>query len=509
MKIYRICSAMLLTCCLMSVISGTYSSGNEGVLWENQQVYATNSSDTQLNYFSMKIDSQGYPRMCFAEKVTNSGPLKNTGYCLNYAYWNESGWQSFVMTFDKNYGQYCSLALDNNDYPHIVDYMTTAESSDLEYTWWNGTKWIFTTADAEGGNVGKYCSVAVDSKGYAHISYYNNADPYGLKYALIRGPHLPWDISTIQAGLYVGLGTSIALDSHDYPHISFYDVYHDNNSLRYASYNGVRWTIETVDSGQKVGEGSSLAIDTNDRPHISYHSAETNAVKYAYKPNDQWIIETVDTGDISPYTSLALDTSNAPHITYVDYGKGKTVKYAHKVGASWEIQDIATGSSSTIALSKDNTPHILYFHNGLYLATPLMQITNPSSNQILNQEESYNIQWNTFKTKEFNHNIGPYVKIELFDQAGHPVSVLTANTTNDGTYAWKISKDIKPGTYQLKVSDVSNDTRSAHITVVIQQQSFQGILIGILLIVAILVSLILLKTYLKKHKHLQMKTKKK
>jgi hypothetical protein len=330
-----------------------------------------------------------------------------------------------------------------------------------------------------------------------------------LKYALIRGPHLKWDIGTIDAGIYVGLDTSIALDSHDYPHISYYDVYHNNNSLRYASYNGNRWTFETVDYGQKVGEGSSLAIDTNDRPHISYHAAETNAVKYAYKANDQWIIETVDMGEISPTTSLSLDASNAPHITYVDYENGKTVKYAYKVGSSWEIQDIATGSYSTIALSKDNRPHILYVHNGLNLATPLMKITSPSSNQLLHQEGSYEIQWNTFETKEFTHNIGPYVKIELFDQEGHPVSVLTANTTNNGTYMWKISNDIKPGTYQLTVSDVSDDTRSAQITVDIQPQSFQGILIGILLLVAILISLILLKIYLNKRKHLQTKTKKK
>jgi hypothetical protein len=184
------------------------------------------------------------------------------------------------------------------------------------------------------------------------------------------------------------------------------------------------------------------------------------------------------------------------------------VKYTHKVGSSWEIQDIATGSYSTIALSKDNTPHILYVHNGLNLATPLMEIISPSSNQILHQEGSYEIQWSTFETKEFNHNIGPYVKIELFDQ-GQLVSVLTENTTNDGTYMWKISNDTEPGTYQLTVSDVSDDTRSTQITVIIQPQSFQGILIGILLLVAILVGLILLKIYLNKRKHLHTKTKKK
>ena len=459
----------------------------------------------------MKIDSQGYPHMCFAEKVaTGSEKPENAKYCLNYASWNKTtGWQSFRMTYDKDYGRYCSLALDNNDYPHIVDYLITPEYSDLELVWWNGTHWIFTTADLGSGDVGQYCSIAVDRVGYAHISYYDDKDPYGLKYALIRGPHLEWDVSTINTGIYRGLGTSIALDSQDLPHISYYDVYHSNNSLQYASYNTERWNFETVDHGQRVGEGSSLAIDTNDCPHISYHSAETNAVKYAYKENGKWIIETVDTGDFSPLTSLALDSSNAPYITYVDYGNGKTVKYAHKVGASWEIQDIAPGSYSTIALGKDNIPHILYVHNGLYLATPLLKIISPSSNQILHQEESYSIQLNTYKTKEFNHNISPYVKIELLNQT-HLVSVLTANTTNDGTYVWKISNDIKPGTYKLKVSDVSDDTRATYITVVIQPQSFQGIiLIGILLIVAILVSLILLRTYLKKRTHPQKKKKKK
>jgi hypothetical protein len=471
---------------------------NANYTWDLQQIYSTDVPNTDLNYISMKLDSQGYPHICFAEWNADPEMDINPGYDLHYAYWNESGWQSFVMAFYGDLGRYCSLALDKHDYPHIAYYDATKENLNLEYVWWNGTTWIFYTVDAI-GDVGQYCSLAVDSKDYTHFSYYDNSRPFGLKYAKWRGRDLGLDVDTIDSGIYVGLDTSIAVDSNDFPHISFYDVYHNNNSLRYATFNGKYWIFESVDWGQKVGQGSSIAIDSFDQPHITYHDASTRSIKYAYRTNGEWNIETVDTGNFASRTSLALDSSNAPHITYVDNGE-KIIKYAHKSHGVWEVQNISSGFYSTIDVSPEDTPQILYVNNGLHLATPRMEITSPLAHQILYRGSSYELTWKTFAVEEFNKKMGKYVSIEVLNDSNNTPFMVVSNTTNDGHYIWDLPQELTPGQYQLKISDLSNDNRYVTILVSIEDNTGQTLFNILMITIIIIISVILVTYVLNKRK---------
>ena len=67
-----------------------------------------------------------------------------------------------------------SIALDNNNYPHIC--YTNATGADLKYAYWTGSTWNNETVDSLGNNV----SIALDDNGFVHISYYDWSD---LKYA--------------------------------------------------------------------------------------------------------------------------------------------------------------------------------------------------------------------------------------------------------------------------------------------------------------------------------------
>ena len=72
-----------------------------------------------------------------------------------------------------------SIALDNNDNPHISYYDSINE--DLMYVKWTGSTWDIQTVDSP-GIVGRFASIALDDNDYPHISYSETA-PHNLKYA--------------------------------------------------------------------------------------------------------------------------------------------------------------------------------------------------------------------------------------------------------------------------------------------------------------------------------------
>ena len=174
-------------------------------------------------------------------------------------------------------------------------------------------EWQIEIVDSE-GQVGEFTSLALGSNGYPHISYYDSTNAK-LKYAYWDG--VVWQIQTVDSGGEVGSWTSLALDSNGYPHVSYHDD--TNANLKYAYWDGVGWQIQTVDSGGEVGECTSLALDSNDYPHISYLDLTNENLKYAYWDGTEWQIETADSGGrvgyllylpcvgqqrLSPYQSL-------------------------------------------------------------------------------------------------------------------------------------------------------------------------------------------------------------
>ncbi|HPQ05456.1 MAG TPA: hypothetical protein PKZ88_08340, partial [Methanothermobacter sp.] len=103
--------------------------------------------------------------------------------------------------------------------------------------------WNITTVDTT-NNTGQYTSIALDTNNYPHISYYESTNG-NLKYARWNGT--AWEITTVDSTGDVGLYTSIALDTNNYPHISYYRGGFLTGDLKYARWNGTAWEITTVD----------------------------------------------------------------------------------------------------------------------------------------------------------------------------------------------------------------------------------------------------------------------
>ena len=307
----------------------------------------SSTGDGGGRFSSLALDSKGSPHISFVDN--SNGDLK-------YASWTSSGWT--VQTVDPAagrvgylYEEYCSLALDSNDRPHIcyeANYF-------LKYAEWTDSGWKIQTVDSGGG----YCSLALDSSGNPRISYLTG---YFLRYASWNGTR--WKIQTVDSALNVGVDTSLALDSNGNPRISYRDS--NNMDLKYAAWNGTSWNIQTVDSEGNVGSDPSLDLDSKDNPHISYYGG---GLKYAVWNDSGWNIQTIAKTPPSGYAvglspSLKLDPSDNAHIAYYDARVGH-LKLAVQAGSSWAIQTVDlsrnVGWSTSLALDAHGNTHISYY----------------------------------------------------------------------------------------------------------------------------------------------------
>jgi len=122
---------------------------------------------------------------------------------------------------EKGVGLYTSIAVDAFSYPSISYYDSINE--DLKYARWTGTAWEILTVDepgdADDGNWGQYSSLVMDSNGYPHISFYSATTKDLTTLPGTGATGLKRLDSTDDVGMY----TSIILDSNGKPHISYYD----------------------------------------------------------------------------------------------------------------------------------------------------------------------------------------------------------------------------------------------------------------------------------------------
>lgn len=170
-------------------------------------------------------------------------------------------------------GQFTSIkAVGNTRYISYYDYT----NKKLKY-YLSSPSTIETVPDAP-ADYGRYCSLALDSQNYVHISYYD-ASGGNLKYATNKGG---WTVSTIDSTGDVGSYTSIAINTDqakDYIYISYYDA--TNGDLKYAAKTTGGWSTYTIDGeiSGNVGRFTSIAVDSSGSLHISYYDV-TGILKY-------------------------------------------------------------------------------------------------------------------------------------------------------------------------------------------------------------------------------------
>jgi hypothetical protein len=296
--------------------------------------------------------------------------IRDTFEHLEYAFRDNSGWHIQIVDRDRP-GWHSSIALDMEGFPHI-SYGAISGcvfifcDLDLRYAYLDVNGWHTQTVDTN-GSAGNFTSLAIDTDGYPHISYLSDTV---LKYAHWDGNS--WLSATVDAIGITQQPTSLQLDSNDYPHISYFDG--TNNDLKYAYWDGNNWNYTIVDSVGSVGWGASLALDDNDLPHISYRDALSESLKYAAFDTNNWYSQTVVSEDnLAGATFIALDKNDQPHISYaaedcINYPNCFfALKYVFMDDINWHSQTLdilsigfSDADKAPLALDTKGQPHIGY-----------------------------------------------------------------------------------------------------------------------------------------------------
>lgn len=254
--------------------SGNYSSGYSLILthWQNSQ-WITQTVDTgfQLGWYpSLAIGSDHKIHLSYYDVW--SGDLKYALCTLSLCN------TEVVPDTDYGVGLYTSIALDPYDNPHISYYSQYKDfsgmSKDLKYAYKNGGTWTIELVDESVpyyDEAGKYSSIALDNQDYPHISYVYHDDDVNdfLKYAYrdLSGWHTENVILSIDPAQ-----TSLGLDALGQPHISFKGTYY----LGYVTKGPAGWREYLLANNLlnpylgETGEGNSLKLNHNDMPVISY-----------------------------------------------------------------------------------------------------------------------------------------------------------------------------------------------------------------------------------------------
>jgi len=268
-----------------------------------------------------------------------------------------------------------SFALDKNGLAHIFYY----SGHEFKYAKWTGLSWSTQTIDSTDGFVPNApSSIALDENNYPHIAYCNETQ-FALKYARWTG--ISWSTATVERNegsytLATGFYPSIGLDKNNNPHITYLDE--QTGRLRYAKWTGKTWAISTVNSDQNIN--GPMAFDDKGYPHISYCVYERKAIGYAKWTGVSWSTKTVEPdGDVTGIVSLIIGKNGYPHIFYYEVIKDPVIelantgggqwafyklKHAKWNGKAWKIEDVPLNGHlsphCSATLDKNDYPHIAY-----------------------------------------------------------------------------------------------------------------------------------------------------
>jgi hypothetical protein len=289
---------------------------NDGTGWQAQVVEGWHGGVGQ--YTSLELDGDDYPHVTYYDA--------RPGYVerLAYRYQDADGWHTDnpIFTPDDT-GKYTSLVLDDQGRPYVSGY--DLDSGNLIWAWHTGFGWIEMTRLTFNVDDGWDTCIALDQDGDPYITFYDAR--FGDLYLMYRDGKENW----LDTKLYgtdsdnVGRYSSIAFDSQNTYHVSFYDA--SNDALRYLKQGSA---VQTLDSGPAVGEYTSLAVDSQDHPHVSYSCGER--LCYARFDGANWITETVYS--VGQFTSLALDVDDHPYISYYDQIMGD-LRFTYYDGNNW------------------------------------------------------------------------------------------------------------------------------------------------------------------------------
>ncbi len=254
----------------------------------------SNSPMTASHHPSFILDNSGKPHITWHEGNEEEPPLAQ----VIYATWNGSTWTgadggSVTSIDNSSYSSlWVSIAVDSNNYPHIVWEDGEENNREIYYLKWNGSSWV----DVDG--IGQESINISNTPGYSSWPF-------------------------------------IIIDAFDNPHIVYEDASAGNLEVYYQKWNGNSWVdvdgtgleSKNVSSSFTNSAVSKIKIDNSGVPHIMWHEGNVETCEvYCLKWNgSNWVDEDGYGRDEmrvsrdfinSEWGSMVLDSYGCPHIVW-------------------------------------------------------------------------------------------------------------------------------------------------------------------------------------------------
>lgn len=435
-----------------------------------------------------------------------------------------------TVDLDGNVGEFSSLNINILGNPVISYYDKT--NGDLKVAVCGNPTCAFNntiTTVSSSGIGGSFTSLKLNNKEYPVISYYHGTDQ-DLKLVVCGNPTCTFNNTIVVLDTIgnVGADVSLGLNKRGHPVICYFDV--TNLDLKLAvcgnptcASNNV---LTAIDTDGYVGRHCSLEFNSEDNPVISYSDESRHSLKLVVCDNPTCsgnnIITTIDAnGHVGRHTSLELNSAGNPVISYI-YATNYDLKLAvcHTptcTGANTLTIVEANGQvygNSPFKLNIAGNPIISYkdYANG---ALRLVICGNPTCD--------WSVSSNTIITVD-DGNVGEYFSFEL-NSAGNPVisyhdetkgtlklaTVLINPITSPTNSPTSANPTVNPTTYPTKSpSNYPTHMPSKMLTTYMEStfsaeqkplsKSNDILIIGIVVVVALLITGLIHLFFYKKYK---------
>jgi hypothetical protein len=308
---------------------------------------------------------------------------------LKFAAYGGTGWVIDTLSNDI-WTRYVSLAIDNNDIPHVAYYNSFTDSP--SYATRPAGNWLYSDVDHY-GDAGPP-TILTDPAGQPHITYETLGE---IRYAQLSSAS--WQVEIVDTA-FSYYYPALAIDGTDKLHVVFRNMnnmkwyylaqttagwvteaitnvnitdnvislagdaggnphlaYFEGDDIRYAYQANNQWQSDFVAKGTSA---LSLRLDHNQQPHLVFYNSGDNAMHHAYLDASNWVTETVDSST-GAFVSLKFDSLNQPHLVYQGPNNG-ALNYAYKSAGQWITTTVDTGvESATLALDTLDRPHLSYW----------------------------------------------------------------------------------------------------------------------------------------------------
>ena len=253
------------------------------------------------------------------------------------------------------------IAIDRNGNSHIC-FRTNYGTGNLYYMTDVTGSWAWEAVQATNSvNVGLECNIAIDSNDYIHIVY-QKTNTEDIRYATRAISHdgsisgdSTWSKSNLYTATAVGAFISMDIDEQDTLYVAYFEGVPDGQDLRWSKkVAGGSWAHGIIHSGTgPIGRHNSIVVDDADSTvHAVYKHGTGNYLKYAYKEgSNSWVRQNVDSStSTSGDTSIAIDSNSYVHIAYSNNAGTKVYYSTNAAGSGFVTTTIDDGANAQSGL---------------------------------------------------------------------------------------------------------------------------------------------------------------